>query len=344
MRVADAALRTLAAGALLLAAGCSGDAPTGPDGELPEGPLIDPGPYVAGESYFGRNDYVEYVAGNGPVILSAPHGGDLEPSEIPDRTATSCPGSPTTVRDRNTRELALTMQARFFAAHGIHPHVVIVHLRRTKLDANRPLAEAACGSPAAEIAWRDFHAFLEIARETVVDAAGRGWYMDLHGHGHLEQRLELGYLLRGSLLDLSDAELDANPAYEDSTSIKTLSEEDTGHSFAELLRGATSLGSLYADRGFPAVPAAADPSPGAAPYFSGGYNTLRYGCGVQADEVGGVSGGPVCGVQVEANYTGVRDSAANRIAFANATVAVLAEYLSTHWGIELGAAGVGTAP
>lgn len=334
----------LAAGALLLAAGCAGDATTTPAGELPEGPLIDPGPYVTGESYFGRNGYVEYVAGNSPVILSAPHGGDLEPSEIPDRTATSCPGSPTTVRDRNTRVLALTMQSRFFAAHGTYPHVVIVHLRRTKLDANRAFDQGACGSPAAEIAWRDYHAFLEIAREAVVASEGRGWYMDLHGHGHTEQRLELGYLVRGSVLDLSDAELDGNPAYEDSSSIRTLSQEDTDHSFSELLRGPTSLGTLYADRGFRSVPGAAEPSPEGDPYFSGGYNTVRHGCGARADEVGGVSGGSVCGVQVEANYTGTRDSSANRLAFANATAAVLAEYLSTHWGIELGTAGVGTTP
>ena len=35
---------------------------------------IPPGPYVPGQSYFGRNNYIEYLAGNAPVILSAPHG------------------------------------------------------------------------------------------------------------------------------------------------------------------------------------------------------------------------------------------------------------------------------
>lgn len=43
--------------------------------------------YVAGQSYFGRNGYIEYVAGNAPVILTAPHGGSLTPTGIPDRTA-----------------------------------------------------------------------------------------------------------------------------------------------------------------------------------------------------------------------------------------------------------------
>lgn len=321
---------------LLVTAACGGGDATGPGGELPDGPQIDPGPYVAGQSYFGRNDYVEYLAGDGPVILSAPHGGDLEPAEIFDRTAALCPSSPTTVRDTNTRELALAMQERFLAAHGIRPHVVVVHLRRTKLDANRDLAEGACGSAAAGVAWHDYHAFLEVARDAVVASWARGWYMDVHGHGHPEQRLELGYLLSGATLGLGDAELDADPAHEDRSSIRTLSEEDAAHTFSELLRGASSLGSLYADGGFRSVPSATEPSPGGASYFTGGYNTVRHGCGAGAGEVGGVSGGPVCGVQLEANFTGVRDSAENRTAFADATAAVLAEYLSTHWGIEVG--------
>ena len=42
--------------------------------------------YVAGQTYFGRNNYIEYRAGNMPLIVSAPHGGTLTPAELPDRT------------------------------------------------------------------------------------------------------------------------------------------------------------------------------------------------------------------------------------------------------------------
>src|SRR5262245_57440187 len=45
-------------------------------------------PLTAGQSYFGRNSYVEYIAGNAPVIFSAAHGGDLKPAGIPDRDTT----------------------------------------------------------------------------------------------------------------------------------------------------------------------------------------------------------------------------------------------------------------
>lgn len=48
--------------------------------------------------------------------------------------------------------------------------------------------------------------------------------MDMHGHGHSIQRLELGYLLSATRVNLSDASLDANIAYQDTSGVKTLSE------------------------------------------------------------------------------------------------------------------------
>jgi len=71
--------RASVAAALLLApVACARDA-GGPllSAPVPPGgtPTIPSGPFVAGQSYFGRNDYVEDVAGNAPVIFSASHGG-----------------------------------------------------------------------------------------------------------------------------------------------------------------------------------------------------------------------------------------------------------------------------
>lgn len=313
---------------LVLLAGCGRTSVTAsPGGAQAE-------PYTPGQSYFGRNRYVEYVAGNAPVILSAPHGGDLTPDEIPDRTADRCGGTATVGKDLNTRELAMAMQRRYFARFGTYPHVVINHLHRSRLDANRDLPEAACGDAEARVAWSEFHTFLTTARDAVVRASGRGWYMDMHGHGHPFQRLELGYLLRDDQLDLSDGRLDAYRAYEDTSSIKTMSAHATGLPFSALLRGASSLGTLYAGNGFPAVPSAAYPSAAAGEaYFSGGYNTARHTCGAEAVPLGGA----ICGVQIEANYTGVRDTPANMDRFGDVTAAVLDSYLTLHWGIDLDA-------
>jgi hypothetical protein len=283
---------------------------------------------------------VEYLAGNAPVILSAPHGGDLSPDEIPDRTADNCGGTATVGRDLNTRELALAMQRRYFARFGRFPHVVINHLHRSKLDANRELLEAACGSAEAKAAWSEFHGFLATAREAVVRTSGRGWYMDMHGHGHPSQRLELGYLLRDDQLDLTDARLDAYRAYEDTSSIRTMSAKAAGLSFSALLRGARSLGTLYASHGFPAVPSSTHPSAAEGEaYFSGGYNTARHTCGAEAGPLGGATRGAICGVQIEANYTGVRDTQANMDRFGDATAAVLDSYLTLHWGLDLDSRG-----
>src|SRR5688572_10409861 len=152
----------------------------------PNGPTlaIPPGPYTAGQSYFGRNNYIEYIAGNAPVIYSAPHGGDLTPSEIPDRTAGSCGGSATTSKDLNTQELVRAMRTEHFTRYGSYPHIVINRLHRKKLDANRDLLEGACNDAEAQIAWNEFQDFINVAKNAVLAASGKGWYMDMHGHGH----------------------------------------------------------------------------------------------------------------------------------------------------------------
>eukprot|EP01035_Chromulina_nebulosa_P041260 gene41260-55805_t len=45
-----------------------------------------PSEKIPGQSYFGTERYVEYVAGDLPIVLTSPHGGRLKPDTIPDRT------------------------------------------------------------------------------------------------------------------------------------------------------------------------------------------------------------------------------------------------------------------
>ncbi|HYW08407.1 MAG TPA: hypothetical protein VE913_15720, partial [Longimicrobium sp.] len=174
---------TALAGAALLAGCALRSDPAGP-----EQPRNEPS-YVAGTSYFGRDGYVEYIAGNSPVIITAPHGGELAPAEIPDR------GCGITVTDLATEQLARAMQYQFHRKTGRYPHVVINRLRRAKMDANRDLAEAGCGNARADSAWHEYHRFVDAARAAVLASEGKGFYLDLHGHGHPLQRLELGYLV-----------------------------------------------------------------------------------------------------------------------------------------------------
>jgi hypothetical protein len=269
--------------------------------------------YEPGVSYVGRNAYTEYRPGTLPIILSAPHGGDLAPGEIPDRSYG------TTVTDANTLALAEAVSDAFFGALGERPHLILSHLRRTKLDPNREIVEAAQGSTAAELAWTEYHGFIDAASDSVEAIHGSGLYLDLHGHGHEVQRIELGYLLSGSELDLSNEELNA-PRFATGSSIRALAEASV-LSFSELLRGPDGFGSLLRAEGYPAVPSDTDPGPDGDPYFSGGYSTARHGSR---------DGGTVDGIQLEHYRLGIRDTPENRTAYGQALARVVMAYLNAH--------------
>jgi len=230
-------------------------------------------PYVPGVSYFGRANYIEYMAGNLPLIITVPHGGGLTPGEIPDRTC-----GDETVTDSYTIELARSIQEEITEVTGCFPHVIICHLKRTKLDANRDLDIAACVNEFAETAWKEFHLFIDSAKESVEKKSGKGLLIDLHGHGHAIQRLELGYLLTAAQLAYSDAVLNT-PACINLSSIRNLIGTNVnGLQHSELLHGAFSLGTMFEAKGYPAVPGIDEPHPySGEPYFSGGYNTERHG-------------------------------------------------------------------
>ncbi len=224
---------------------------------LAAAPIADVAPldvFTPGSTYFGTSQYVEYIAGDLPVIFSAPHGGVLEPAGIPVRTVGPCGPEVTTVTDANTEDLVRQIRTAFFSRTGHYPHIVINPLDRSRLDANRDIVEGACGNPAAAQAWREYHAFLDAARARVLADHGRGWYTDVHGHGHAIARLELGYELSATTLRRADAELDATLSFQTGSSIRTFSQQ-SGLSFSAALRGPTSLGTLLASAGYPSVPA-----------------------------------------------------------------------------------------
>jgi hypothetical protein len=275
--------------------------------------------FAPGISYSGRRGYVEYIPGTLPLVISAPHGGDLTPEEIPDRTWG------TLVTDAHTVETILAVRAAFLEETGHAPHVVLSHLKRTKLDPNRAVDEAAQESPFAELAWSEFHGFIEIAEAHVVDAFGSGLYFDLHGHGHEVPRLELGYLLSAADLSRSDAELE-DPSFAARSSIRALV-QSVELPFSGLLRGDVSLGGFLARQGVPSVPSPDDPSPGTDPYFSGGYSTRRHGSSQ--------AGRTVSGVQLELHRPGIRDTEEQRRAFGLALARATDLFMREHFGFFL---------
>ena len=272
--------------------------------------------YEPGQSYFGRNDYVEYIPGELPVVLSAPHGGALAPSEIPNRSYG------VTARDRNTLELTLGMRDALINLTGQAPHVIISHLHRSKLDPNREIVEAAQESPYAELAWDEFQEWIKTARSIVAGDFGKGMYFDIHGHGHDIDRIEVGYLLSADELNQPDIALNSLEVVA-RTSIRDLG-RTSPIPFSQLLRGPTSFGGLLEEEGIASVPSPSAPGPGDAPYFRGGYNTREHGSAGDAEVISGM--------QLEHHFGGLRDSEENRSAYAVKAAKVIRAFMLEHYG------------
>ncbi len=280
--------------------------------------------YEPGQHYYGRRDYVEYIPGELPVILSSAHGGLLAPEEIPDR------GYGVLRNDLNSLELTLAMRQALIDLTGQAPHVILSHLHRSKLDANREIEEAAQDNPYAELAWEEFQEWVAVARSIVSGDFEKGLYFDIHGHGHDIERLELGYLLTSDELNRPDINLNSLETVA-STSIRELG-RTSPIPFSQLLRGPTSLGGLFQAEDIPSVPSPAAPGPGDDPYFRGGYNTRRHGSLDDAEVIDGI--------QIEHHYRGVRDSEENRAEYAARAARVIRAFMLEHYGFfEMGSRG-----
>jgi hypothetical protein len=267
---------------------------------------------TAGQSIFGKDEFIEYVVGNLPIVISVPHGGYLKPSTIPDRVLGTAGH-----QDTYTQELAREIIELFRKETGKVPHVIINRLHRNKLDANRELFDAAQDDSIATNAWNEFHDFIDTAEYRAQRDAGHCLYIDLHGHRHTWQVIELGYLLVSNQLKLSDAKLDASVQPE-TTSLGLATDEPTP-SLSQLVRGPRSLGAALEREGFTTVPSPGHHDPGTEPYFSGGYNLEQHSA---------FSGKKIRGIQVELP-TGIREDDTRRRAFAAAFVKSVLGLLSS---------------
>ncbi len=272
--------------------------------------------YRAGETYFGQAQYVEYLAGDLPIVIAAPHGGREKPAELPDRE------DGTFAFDTNTQELARAVADVFFKRTGHRPHVIICRVHRRKVDCNREVVEAAGGNAIASRIWTEFQGFIESARTAVVAQHRRGFFIDLHGHGHKDQRLELGYLHRRELYALPDAEI-SRPEVIAAGSLRSFA-RTSKVPYAELLRGPMSLGALLEMEGFPSTPSPGKPMP-SDPYFSGGHNVQQHARYAPS----------FAGLQIETNFKGVRDTPESREKFANGLFNALSVYLDVHLATKL---------
>ena len=213
----------------------------------------DPAPILPGDSEFdgSGHNYIEYIHGNLPIIISAPHGGTITSGTLPNR---SCG---TQEPDDNTAILVRAIQDEIFAQTGGYAHVIINNLNRIKLDPNREVDEATCSTNTnvndtdqALYYWNAWHNFIDNASASVETNYGKGLYIDLHGQSHTTPRIEIGY--RISRNDILNSDLDAsNPNYanlvSESSIYNLVNNNLNGLNLEELVRGSNSLGALFHD-------------------------------------------------------------------------------------------------
>jgi hypothetical protein len=278
--------------------------------------------WTAGKIFSDPENWTEFRVGNIPLVITVPHGGSIALDSIPDRT---CPDA-VTVRDNNTKELALEIEAEFMKQYGVRPFIVICNLSRKEVDQNREIELGTCGNNAMRKPWNTFHDYTDTAIALATKQFGGCLYIDLHGHGHPIQRLELGYLLKESDLQEFKTDISVEPSAARS-SLQNLVKNSNGKlNFKMLMIGSNAFGTMMANEGIPAIPSQQDIAPNAGEkYFNGGYNTNRYTS----------SKYPNCfGWQIETNYKGVRDAKGIPV-FARAFVKVIPEFLKQNTTITI---------
>ncbi|KAJ7339554.1 hypothetical protein OS493_005954 [Desmophyllum pertusum] len=259
-----------------------------------------PGIFGATTVEWGFNHYTKYEPGDINIIITAPHGGNLNPStqangdSWPNRRrrgckidgecvwthscgTTSSDCAARTLNDLNTRAIARAIadeiQANRNNTGGLRPHVVYNMLSRRKLDANREdreSHEATFNISDAIKAYQDYSGFIAQAKSSIT---GRGLLLDIHGQGHAPPRTELGYLISRYRLN--------NKRYSiRQSSIRSLGEQWCGSDdacFKDFIQGNRSLGHFMNQEKLAAVPSTEQEKPNGESYFSGGYTLKTYG-------------------------------------------------------------------
>ena len=269
--------------------------------------------WEVGKTYTDDEKWTEFIVGDLPLIISVPHGGAVT---LPDALR-DCKGA-VTVTDSRTIELAKEIEKAFVAKYNARPFIIISNISRKNVDQNRDMAEGTCGNKAMEKPWNQFHDYIDTALALATKKFGKAIYIDLHGHGHTKQRLEVGYLLKAEELRALDAKDNKQVA---KSSVANLLATDKSFDLEQLLVGPNAFGTLMAQQGIDAVPSKQDKAPlEDDKYFNGGYNTVRYTSNKYPN---------VFGWQIESHYKGVRD-AEGRPIFAKAFVDVMGSYFKTY--------------
>ncbi len=270
--------------------------------------------FEAGQSYFGDNNWIEYIPGTLPIIIAAPHGGELTPNEVP-------VFNDGLERDGGSQQYARAVAQSLFNLTGRHPHLIINHLARNRLNLNRAPEDDNQDNALAMMAWGEFHQFIEQAKNWVGQACEMGLYFDFHTNGHEHGYVELGYLLTRDELNLSDSEINLLS----DTSVHRLANEGD-HTLAKLVHGEFSLGQLmHGQYDVLTIPNATN-IPFQHDYFTGGYNTRTHGS---------VDGGVIDAIQIESHFNYVNSGESTRLDYSLKLSQAIFQYVEHWYGFDL---------
>lgn len=243
------------------------------------------------------SSYVSYTPGDVNLVLTVPHNGYDKP-DIPTRqpgcedSGGVCrfPGRGScskkdvckvaTLGDAHTQRIGKDVFREFVRLTGRTPHLVISNIHRSKMDPNREINDAAQGNSEAIAAYNDYHNTIEQAKNSFGGLPGL--VIDIHGQSHGKNTTELGYLIKKAALNSGNY---ANSEL----SIKALVRRENAD-LDDFIFGGRSLGALFEEAGYKAVPSPRQPSPGSDLYYRGGYTTQVHGSR---------DGGVVDAIQVE---------------------------------------------
>lgn len=152
-----------------------------------------------------RSAFKFHGAGNMNLIISAPHGGNATPADVPDRSTGGClrrTGSDAgrctwfyndtcsdgnvceavLVRDVLTDQFAENVANELFRRWGLKPFVVIGLWKRSKVEYNREINQGTLNHPEAMAAYRGYHSFINESVNQINRDFSPGLLIDIHGH------------------------------------------------------------------------------------------------------------------------------------------------------------------
>lgn len=224
------------------------------------------------------------------LILSAPHGGSVLPSDLPDRARGGCRRSDgpaanrctwtfddacvdgevcpsTTVQDTLSDQFAENVAKFIWENYSYRVHLVVGQWSRKKVDFNREINEATLNHPEAMRGYQSYHSALQTMIHRIRSSVGEGLLVDVHGHGGGNYSM-VGYLLNANQLNSAPLSPSAR------TSIDALC---SATSKDECIRGEKSFGTVMEANGLGmSIPSLAHPHPEDRLFFSGGFITSAY--------------------------------------------------------------------